>query len=165
MLTDIEITNLIECKKRIVVPPKKSMTLQSGHFKNDMEIESLDKEHKFRVFMRKCSTFHENFTIGLDYISNSIPNSIILFRCNGMHGNHHNDWSNPNIEHHSHYHIHIAKEENIVNNLKPERYAEITGEYSTFDDALEYFLKKCNIIDKNNYFYKYNQISIFEDVK
>ena len=46
----------------------------------------------------------------------------------------------------------IAKEANIREGLKEDRDAFITGEYSTFEDALIFFLKKCNIINAGDHF-------------
>lgn len=160
MITAMEIENLITCKKKIVELTKKDMVLSGGHYKNDMLLESIDGKHKFSVFMRINAMFKENFSIGLCYNKNDGSGSICLIRCNGPHGDHINS-----IHDHPHfnYHIHMAREDYIDAGYSPEKYAEITTEYSTYETALEYFLERCNIINKNICFaIMYKQISMFE---
>ena len=60
-------------------------------------------------------------------------------RCNGPHGPH------VLFDHHDRFHIHKAKPDNLASGTKAERSAYITKEYASFQDALGYFLKKCNI--------------------
>lgn len=145
-LTDNEIEELIHCPKNIVDPPRKEMQLVTGHWRNDMRLESIDREHDFSVFIRKDEDFEENFSIGLVYCPRGVRGDIHLFRCNGPHG--------PHIlfDHHDRYHIHMADPKNLSSGLKAERTAHITREYASFQDALGYFLKTCNIVGANEYF-------------
>jgi hypothetical protein len=46
------------------------------------------------------------------------------------------------FSHHEKCHFHIAKEANIREGLKEDREAFVTEGYSTFEDALIFFLKK-----------------------
>ena len=57
LLSDQEIEKLIACAKRIVEPPKKEMYLTSGHWRNDMKLQSDDGEYDFSVFIRKDEDF------------------------------------------------------------------------------------------------------------
>lgn len=156
--TQDKIDSLIKCPKIITKPPKKNMILHEGHYRNHMELESKDGQHKFFVFMRKNEMFEENFSIGLEYLSPD-GTRLCLVRFNGPHGEHINDFDFDNP--HLNYHIHIAKEENIIKGLKPEKYAEVTRKFATFDEALLYFLDFCNITDKDKYFNI--QLSLFSE--
>jgi len=84
MLTDAQITALIECRKIIVVKPKKDMVIERAYFRNDMKLQSSDKLHNFGVFMRQNIDYPENFSIGLDYSLPESSDRIILLRCNGI---------------------------------------------------------------------------------
>jgi len=145
-LTEEEIDQLIHCHKEITVSPKKEMFLGNGHWRNDMKVQSLDGEHDFLVFIRKNEDFEENFSIGLAYYPRDIRGEIHLLRCNGPHGPH------ESFEHHDRFHIHRANPDNLASGAKAERTAYITKEYASFQDALGYFLKKCNIGDAEKYF-------------
>lgn len=159
--TPEELEYLITCPKEIVNPPKQTMTLTNGHYRNSMDLCSVDGKHKFHVYMRKNEKFQENFSIGLEYCPNDGTPNITLLRCNGPHGEHINDWKID--EHFFGYHIHIATAENINSGLRPEKNAVLTNSYATFEDALSYFLNRCNIIGAEKYFVKYNQITLFPD--
>jgi len=100
LLSDQEIDELIACAKRIVEPPKKEMQLASGHWRNDMKLQSDDGKYDFSVFMRKDEDFEENFSIGLIYKPRDIRGEIHLLRCNGPHGPH------VMFDHHNRFHIH-----------------------------------------------------------
>lgn len=144
--TDDEIKKLIETPKRITVRPQKQMQLVYKHYRNNLKLESTNGQFNFSVFMRKNEDFHENFSIGLVYHPTDDPREIHLLRCNGTHGPH------QLFSHHEKCHLHIAKEANIREGLKEDREAFITGEYSTSEDALIFFLKKCNIINAGDHF-------------
>ena len=146
LLSDQEIEKLIACAKRIVEPPKKEMQLESGHWRNDMKLQSDDGKYDFSVFMRKDEDFEENFSIGLIYKPRDIRGEIHLLRCNGPHGPH------VMFDHHDRFHIHKADQENLASGIRAERTARITSEYASFQDALGFFVKKCNIIDAEKYF-------------
>ena len=160
--TPEELEYLITCPKKIVNPPKKTRTLTNGHYRNCMDLSTVDNSHKFHVFMRKNVTFEENFTIGLNYIPREGGSQICLVRCNGPHGEHINDWYS-GIPHYG-YHIHKATAENINAGLKPEKFAVITTEYATYEEALLFFLKRCNIKDGERYFPRYKTIMLFPEL-
>jgi len=156
MLSDSFINQLIACSKVITTSPRKEMITDRQHLKNDMKVCSKDGQYNFSVFMRKSDIFEENFSIGLIYHPTDVPESIVLIRCNGPHGPH------KLFQHHNKYHIHISNEENMKLGVKPERHAIITNEYSTYQEALKFFIKKCNIEGTDKYFFVVKQLSMFK---
>ena len=156
-MTDQQIEHLINCPKTITQPPRRTLQLNQGHLRNSFEMQSDDGEHTFSAFIRQNAKFPEGFTIGLKH-KDKEGHETTLLRCNGMHGEH----SNNSEEHFCDYHIHIAKAENIIAGLLPEKYAEITKEYMNLDDALAYFVVKCNIQDAYEYFPHLQQPRLFE---
>ena len=105
--------------------------------------------------MRKNVDFVENFSIGLTYKPRDIRGEIALLRCNGPHGPH------VMFDHHNRFHIHKADQENLASGIRAERTAYITNKYASFQDALGYFIKKCNIIDAEKYFVGVLQHELF----
>jgi hypothetical protein len=154
--TDEEIQELIEMPKRITVRPQRQMQLIYKHYRNNLKLESTDGQFNFSVFMRKNEDFHENFSIGLVYHPKDDPREIHLLRCNGPHGPH------QLFSHHEKCHLHIAKEANIREGLREDRDAFVTEKYSTFEDALIFFLKKCTIINAGDHFELNRQQSLVE---
>jgi hypothetical protein len=145
-LTIETIDYLIHCPKKVVDPPRKEMVLTDGHWRNSMKLQSEDGANDFSAFLRKNEDFEEDFSIGLAYLPREVRGDIILLRCNGPHGPH------VLFDHHTAYHVHMADPGNISLGLKAERFAQITSEYASFDDALGYFLRKCNIVEADKYF-------------
>jgi len=154
--TQNEIDNLIKCPKVITNPPKRVMTLDNGHYRNNMELKSEDGQHIFHVFIRENAKFAENFSIGLDYLPPE-GESICLFRCNGPHGEHSNDLT---TTHHYACHVHVAKDYNINAGRKSELYAETTASYISFEEALLHFLNYCNIKGAEKYMPNLRQLSL-----
>lgn len=155
ILTDRDIRDLIACPKNITEAPKQKMTKYRGHLRNRMKLRSEDGSHEFIVFMRINEDFDENFSIGLKYTPKDQKGEIDLIRCNGPHGLH------ISFDHHTEFHVHIARVENIEKGIRPERDAEITTEYVTYQEALSFFIKTCNIRDASQYFQL--QLSLFDD--
>ena len=154
-LTDQEIEKLIGSPKRIIEPPKREMQIVNGYWRNDMKLQSVDEEYDFSVFMRKNEDFEENFSIGLVYNPRAIRGEIPLLRCNGPHGPH------VSFDHHDRFHIHKADQENLASGMRAERTAYITREYASYQDALGFFLKKCNIQNAEKYFVEILQLGLF----
>ena len=148
------IKTLIECPKKITKAPSKHFKSDRGHLRNDFEMQSLDGQYNFTCFVRVNEQFMENFSIGMDFIQTDEPGSIVLLRCNGAHG--HKD-----IPHHNYCHIHKATAETIETGLKPESSIEITTDYSSYQEAIAYFLRLTNIKDGNQYF-PTDQLSLFK---
>jgi len=153
--TDKELGDLVKCPKCVVEPPLKQMKQERGSRRNNMTLQSKDGEYRFRVFIRQCVEFEEDFSVGLDYFPKDEPGSICLLRCNGQHG------ANQAFPHHAHYHIHRAKAEDINAGIKIERHIEITSEYASFRDGLAYFLTLISLEEVGKYFPGLSQKNLF----
>jgi len=155
--TQAEIDTLIACDKRTLEPPKKSLRLESGSYRNEATLESLDAQHSFRVFLRQNAKFSENFTIGLDFLPRDEPGAVCLLRCNGPHG--------PHVlwPHHAQFHIHKALAENLNEGRKSEAFAEVTASYASFEEAIRHFGALCRITDWNLHFPNLQQL-LFKDL-
>jgi len=146
--TDDDLAKLIACPKWVTVAPKKEPRIQGQMLRNDMELESLDGKYSFRAYIRQSRQFPENFSIGMEYQPKEEPASFCLIRCNGTHGGH------KLHPHHSTFHIHRSKAEDVNAGLRVERHIEATGGYAAFRDALRYFVMAVNIqaADLSQYF-------------
>ena len=156
-MKDSEIKELIEIEKIITEGPKDSFILKQGSLRNDFNLESSVNSRKFHAFIRINETFSEDFSIGLVYI-NGEGKSICIVRCNGKHYHKNKIRNNDNL---NDFHVHIATEDAISNELSPEQYAEVTQSYATWQDALSYFCKYVNIKGADKYFPNLNQPSLF----
>ncbi len=153
--TDELIAALIECPKKITKPPSKSLKSDRGHLKSDFEVESEDGEHRFTCFVRVNEKFQENFSVGLDYLPKDEPGSVMLLRCNGSHGPH------KVYDHHTFCHIHKATAETMSKGLRPESNIEVTEEFASYQEAIQYFLKAARIRDDGPYF-PTGQLNLFK---
>jgi len=142
------IENLFRCEKEIIEPPTKEYKEDRGHMKKNFTLCSADGSFLFRAFIRFNTKFPENFSIGLDYNPREEKGTICLLRCNGTHG------ENKQIPHHDSFHVHKATAETINSDAKPESNIEITQEYGSIEQAIQYFLKFINLRqeDRNTYF-------------
>jgi len=138
---DENLVQLIICPKRISKPPRKEMKTDGKHLRDDMELESLDGEHIYRVFMRQSLEFSENFSIGLDYVPRDERKSFCLIRYNGMHG------SNSSHQHHLRFHIHRCRAKDVNAGLRDASHVEVTEKYAAFRDALSHFIREVKIPD------------------
>jgi len=147
MYTDNLISGLIEIPKFIVDPPK-NIEPRGGYSKRKFFMKSDDHLHDFSAFINHNETFQENFSIGLVYISKSDLGKVVLLRCNGAHGEH------ESAKHHIACHIHYSTADRINNKLRPEGKIEMTNEYVTIEEAIQYFIKKIglNAEDRRKYF-------------
>ncbi len=119
---------------------------------------STDGKYSFYGFIRQNLKFLENFSIGLIYNPKEERGTLDLLRCNGPHGE-----NNVHL-HHIGCHIHRATAERIAKGLKPEGYIELTEDYATLDDAIQYFVKLINLKpnDRQKHFPRPNgQINLF----
>lgn len=159
MLTDELISNFISEEKVITESPRKDFREENQHLRNDFLLTSSDGTRKYSVFMRKHMTFLENFSIGLVYHSEE-GTSINLFRCNGNHGEVVIDILKPDP--HFGYHTHKITAELLENNINDPKQSELTQEYASFEQALNYFCRYVNIKDADKYFPNINQTNMFE---
>lgn len=160
--TDNFIEELISCSKSVVDAPKEMKEGHSGFVKRTFTLVSSDGQYNFSGFITQNSTFIENFSIGLSYNPKDEKGKLVLLRCNGPHG------GIKNIPHHATCHIHTATAERINSGLKPEGQIEITTEYSTIEEALQFFLRRININvpERQKYFpTPSGQIDLFTDIK
>ena len=107
-----------------------------------MIAESEDKKQQFKIFVRINERFPEDFTVGLIYV-NSEGRDIVLYRCNGPHG----DFTDNFLEgkHHFGYHIHRVKSGGAA--MMPE----LTDSFGTFRETLEFFFKRCSLSGGERY--------------
>jgi hypothetical protein len=165
-LADEAIKELLQCPKIITRRPRREMSVQGKHRKNDFELKSEDSSHTFYAFMRQSTEFPENFTIGLDYTSSPDGARICLLRCNGPHGETVQLPSTPG--HHFVCHVHMATAAAIEAGLRPESFTAHTEEFTTFEEAIAYFCSTCNIRDAELHFgfmeaERSRQLRLFEE--
>jgi hypothetical protein len=141
--SDEDIKRLIGCAKTILDAPKKEMKLVGADWRNEMKLVADGVPGEFRVFMRRNEDFPENFSIGLIYRPNDSRGDLTLIRCNGPHGPYNGvfDAGHPHWD----FHVHKASEAAIGAGVRPEKNAEKTGEYASFEEAVHYFLSFVNV--------------------
>lgn len=159
MLTDELINKLITEEKIITEPPKREFKEENQHLRNDFQLTSSDGSRKYSVFIRKHIQFLENFSIGLVFHSDE-GTSYNLFRCNGNHGEVVADILNP-IPHFG-YHTHIITADLLENNINDPKHSELTKEYASYEQAINYFCRYVNIRNADRYFPNINQPNLFE---
>lgn len=140
--TDQFIQSLIFCPKTIVESPKDS-GISRGSYKTIFGMVSLDGQHSFSGFISRNVLFQENFSIGLVYIPKDEKGKICLLRCNGLHG------EVIGVPHHSFFHIHTVTADDLNNGIKVEKHTQQTTEYSTLEDAIQFYVKHINIIPQD----------------
>lgn len=147
LYTNVLIEKLISCHKKVTNAPKDSGVCR-GSSKIKFILESTDGQHSFNGFISRNLTFQENFSIGLVYQPKDEKGTIVLLRANGPHG------TNENIPHHSGPHVHFATAERINAGLKPEGEIDTNVPYSTIEDAIQYYIKRINVIpiDRQKHF-------------
>lgn len=108
----------------------------------------LDGAYNFTGFSSRNKAFQENFSVGLVYDPKEEKGKICLFRCNGLHG------ETIGAPHHSFFHIHTVRADDINNGIKIEKHIQETREYSTIEDAIQFYIKHINILpaDRKKYF-------------
>jgi hypothetical protein len=145
--TDKIIEELISCSKRVVDSPKDS-GVGRGSSKTKFSLESVDGQYSFSGFISKNLTFQENFSIGLVFNPKEEKGKIVLVRVNGPHG------QNENAPHHDGPHVHRSTAERINGGLKPEGVIETEVPYSTIEDAIQYYIRRINVVpaDRQKYF-------------
>ena len=141
--TQNEIDELISCNKKVTEAPKQKLRLIGAYWRNDMKLVSDGKPGVFAVFFRKSEEFKENFSIGISYDRKDGSGEIVLLRCNGQHGVFGGSFD-PQHPHWG-YHIHRASEAAVNAGLKPEKQAELTTAYASYEEAVPYFLKLINL--------------------
>lgn len=158
MYTDLFIQQLITCQKVVTDPPKEK-DARSGYTKMVFALSSSDNQFSFTGFMTQNAVFPENFSVGLVYKPKEEKGTIVLLRCNGMHG------GTVQHPHHAYCHIHTVRAEFLNQGSKVENHIETTDQYSTFDSAIQFYISKINIdpSDRQKHFSPPSgQIDLFE---
>ncbi|TKK68067.1 hypothetical protein FC093_12710 [Ilyomonas limi] len=147
LYTNELIEELLGCPKKVTNSPKDS-GVGRGSSKIKFMLESIDGKYSFSGFISKNLTFQLNFSTGLVYQPKDERGTIVLLRVNGPHG------PNENIPHHEGPHVHLATAERINAGLKPEGKIETGVPYATIEDAIQYFVKRINVIitDRQKHF-------------
>jgi len=158
MFNDDELEELIKCDKSIIdVKHKSGFKEQGQNFRKNLTLKSINGEF-FRVFIRKHKELIENFSIGLDFLSNDKEiGELQLIRFNGAHG----EEDRTKDGHYSAFHIHKTSEELLSQNKRRLSDIEHTDKYSSFDGAFHYFLNYINIINIDEYFPEYSTADLF----
>ncbi|MFI5453638.1 hypothetical protein ACHMWN_15975 [Pedobacter sp. UC225_61] len=148
MFTEKFLEELITCAKIVVDAPMEMKQGRSGFMKRSFTLKSLDDKYSFSGFINQNLTFSENFSIGLVYNPREEKGTIVLLRCNGAHG------GTIHFPHHASCHIHTSTADRLNNGVKSEDRIEITKEYLTIEEAIQYYVKRINInsSDKHKYF-------------
>ncbi len=164
MLSNREIDELIKCPKIIIdASPKHGMGIDRKNSfvkRKNLNLKSTAKDCTFDLFIRQNTLLIEDFSIGLLYkTEDKIFGKITLIRYNGEHGQ--SDWSKDN--HYSAFHIHRITEELLIKGIYEPKEIELTDKFSTFDSALNLFLKFVNVKNITEYFPHYEeQLSLFK---
>jgi hypothetical protein len=148
--TQEEIDSLIGCAKVISDPPRRDLKLDRGHFRNDMQLKSIDAKLEFRVFMRRSEDLPENFSIGLAFVPKDGSAEVVLLRCNGPHGGC-NDSFDPEHPHWD-FHVHRASATMIDSGQRPEKAATVSRDFASYEEALQYFLSTTNVTNARAWF-------------
>lgn len=114
--TDDFLTDLINCPKLFLTPPRKELLQHDLFLRDDFKLTSVDKKNTFLIFIRKSTEFMEDFSIGLRWEIIDEAGTIPLFRCNGKHG------GTKVHPHHVYCHIHKSRSEDLNNGIKKERH-------------------------------------------
>lgn len=154
MLTDAEIHELIKVEKRIVGSISPTPKLVNRHFKNKMELESIDGRLKFTVFTRQLVEFMEDFSIGLMY--NHEGTKLILLRCNGKHA--HLSLRENEPDSHAYTHVHLITQAQLERSVLDPRAIWESEKYTSFEEAIEYF---CNTVNITNWKDKFPPPNLF----
>lgn len=163
MLTDQEITSLIEVPKTIVArTPATGYRDDNRNIRCDVEMTaSSDNGEAFAVFIRRHNRYIENFSIGLRYRTfDKQLGDVTLVRYNGLHG----EVSRHPDGHFAKSHIHRITEEEVMQGLlqPQERRREITDRYGTFEEALWIFFGDIGTTNLERYFPELRQPRLFD---
>jgi hypothetical protein len=149
MLSDAEIKDLIDEEKQLPQNFKQQINLKQRtgtQFKvcDDVFVQS-NKGRKFLIKIRTNIINKSDFSIILMHVDD-LGMRYILRRYNGSH-QHKNKIENTII---NGFHIHQATERYQIFSDRIEGYAEPTGEYTSWGDALLLMLTECNFKNLNS---------------
>lgn len=151
------IEELLSCEKRIVSDPSPRNKTNGQHTQTDALLESIDKKHRFMIFIREHISLIEFFSVGLVYMPDDAT-SIILARYNGDHGDHLNKLTGEVI---IGFHIHSFSVDAIGKGLKGENPASTTTRYASASQALIALSEDVHIMNFRDYFSDKLQTELF----
>jgi hypothetical protein len=144
-----EIEKLIMMPKIITETPAKEFKQEDKHLRKDFTLQSKEGDLQFGVFIRRHIEYQENFSIGLVYYP-ADDKSMILFRCNGNHGEVVEDPLRPSD--HFDYHTHTITSDDIQKGIREPSFSGVTKDYASYEEAFVYFIKRANIQNADKYF-------------
>ena len=162
MLTDGEIEHLVRLPKDIISKaPTVGYRNENGSRRCELELMANSSPGAvFTVFIRQNDRFIENFSLGLHYrTGDRTVGAITLVRYNGPHG----ETSRGPGGHFDRPHIHrLTAQELAEGNREPqESHREVTGLYSTYEEALLVFFKDIASSNHLDYFGELRQLELF----
>ncbi len=163
MLRDDEIEELVTTPKRIINrTPVGGYREENRHRRCELDLQSeSDVRKKFTMFVRQSLEFHENFSIGLRYLTRDpVLGRLVLVRYNGPHG----EISRSPDGHFAVPHIHRINEQSLLSeNAQPqEKLREIAGRYGTYAEALRVFVADTGITNPEGFFPELMQGRLFD---
>ena len=147
----MDIDKLITCKKTILRKKKPLFKKDQRHYRMDIELSCTETDVNMSMFLRKLIDFPEDFSVGLKVQGpNEIKEQdIVLVRFQGPHGGQSSERILADL--HNSYHIHEYTQEDADCRRKNASYKE-PGTFSSFEEAVLLFMKRCNIDDPNGVF-------------
>ena len=147
----MDIDKLITCKKTILRKKKPLFKKDQRHYRMDIELSCAETDVNMSMFLRKLIDFPEDFSVGLKVQGpNEIKEQdIVLVRFQGPHGGQSSERTLADL--HNSYHIHEYTQNDFVHRRKRASYKE-SAAFSSFEEAVIQFLKRCNISDPNGIF-------------
>ena len=144
-LTDIEIQDLINTKKQMSVEPDalfQNMKEKRGHKSAEHYMPQSDGS-SFLILIRISIENPLDFSVILGYTPAKSTKPFLLRRYNGRSHEHKNRLEKEDVFYD--YHIHTATERYQREGSKEEYFAEISGKYTTPQEALNCLITDCNV--------------------
>ena len=147
----MDINTLITCPKRIERKKRPQFRKEYRHYRMSIKLTCSESNYKMSMFLRRLVDFPEDFSVGLRLEGpNDIKEQdIVLVRYQGPHGGQSAEKSSTDL--HNTYHIHEYTQNDIDCRRKNASYKE-EGSFSSFEEAVIMFMKRCNIDDPNGIF-------------
>jgi len=145
------IEEYITCKKIIERKRRPSFKLENRHYRMDVALKCPDSSARMSMFLRKSVDFIEDFSVGLklEGPNEFLEYTIVLVRYQGPHGGQSTTGMMEDL--HNSYHIHEYTQKDFDCRRKRASYKG-TSEFSSFEEAVVLFMKRCNIEDPNGIF-------------
>lgn len=141
----------IACKKVIDRKRKPAFKDEFRHVKMTIDLSCPTINAKMSMFLRRLKDFPEDFSVGLKLNG---PNEIVdvdvvLLRFQGPHGGQSRTQSFHDL--HNSYHIHEYTQDDMNCHRRRASF-KCSADFSSFEEAIIAFLKRCNIEDPNGIF-------------